>query len=731
MSLTSFLISKSSQVVDSELDDLFKSAPRARPTTGTGPRPTNENGKQKKRKRKAITEDEGEGGRGAGEAGPSTSTTLSSKRLKSDVRAATTAATTTSSSSSSAKLKTKTESKSKAAEPRSTEPTEKAPPPPSSTDSEEDEDEEEEDEDEEENSDIENRYLAQRAKRDKVGKGGAGKEGAVDSESDSEDAEEVDDDDDEEEEGEEGADNDDDDEEEEGGEPPVHESLLKNNQSKNSTKNGKKKKYVPEDETPEMRDRRTIFVGNLPIAIAQKRPLKKQLQRHILSFVPTAKIESTRFRSVPFQNPTSKLPDDGADTENSASTKKPSTTPRSSEKPTNHSTTRAQTWRRTGEESKEDEETQPAKKDYLTPNQKKKIAFINHQFHSTADSVNCYVVFAHPVPPLHLPRNGTDTKNNETKDVQTMDPYEAAKQAVERGNNSVFMERVVRVDRVGKHKRALGEQGGGGGGAGGGDEAQGDADPKFTVFVGNLDFASKEEDVRVFFESLVEKEKGPALALAKGEEGMDVDEEKEKKRKGWVVRVRIVRDRETQLGKGFAYVQFSDKECVDEILALEEPKLKFAKRKLRVERCKTIPGTSFKIKSTPSARPSSSSSSSTTSSSSKKPTRATSTPPTIIPKGDPTLGERLAHLPKAVRKDVKRNDGDRVARRLAKKKARMAMGPPKSTAATNAGSNDGTGRERKRALAGQKEGKKGGGNVGKGKRRVRSEKMVAKRNGKK
>jgi nucleolar protein 12 len=37
--------------------------------------------------------------------------------------------------------------------------------------------------------------------------------------------------------------------------------------------------------------------------------LKKQLQRHILSFAPTAKIESIRFRSIPFQVPTTKLPD--------------------------------------------------------------------------------------------------------------------------------------------------------------------------------------------------------------------------------------------------------------------------------------------------------------------------------------------------------------------------------------------------------------------------------------
>ena len=47
-----------------------------------------------------------------------------------------------------------------------------------------------------------------------------------------------------------------------------------------------------------------------------------------------------------------------------------------------------------------------------------------------------------------------------------------------------------------------------------------------------------------------------------------------------------------------------------------------------------------------------------------------------IPKGDPSLGEKIAGLSKEDRKQVKADDKDRVARRMAKKKARMAMGPP-------------------------------------------------------
>jgi len=45
----------------------------------------------------------------------------------------------------------------------------------------------------------------------------------------------------------------------------VHESLMK------YTKKQTKKKHVRDDETREMRDRRTIFVGNLPLEILSKK----------------------------------------------------------------------------------------------------------------------------------------------------------------------------------------------------------------------------------------------------------------------------------------------------------------------------------------------------------------------------------------------------------------------------------------------------------------------------
>ncbi|KAH7923351.1 hypothetical protein BV22DRAFT_1036440 [Leucogyrophana mollusca] len=452
----------------------------------------------------------------------------------------------------------------------------------------------------------------------------------------------------------------------------VHQSLRKDGSVRGKRSSGHKEKYIPHGETPDQRNARTIFIGNLSAEVAQKRPLQKQLQRHILSHVPNAKIESTRFRSVAFQNPTNKLPND-ADV--------PSAKPNTRK----HDLDRASSWR---DSNPKDDGGKSDEKKFLTPSQKKKIAFINQEFHTSADSVHAYVVFAHPPPNASRPKNLPPLP-------PTLDPFDAAHLAVEKCNGTIFMERMIRVDAAGKTPLATAPTTVAQHGAVGGD-------PKLTVFVGNLDFASKEEDLRVFFEGLVSAERGPPTADSSGHDD---------KPKFWVTRVRIVRDKDTQLGKGFAYVQFADRACVDEILALEESKVKFAKRKLRVQRCKTLPGTSDDNKAA--------------SSSSKSP-RTIPTPtisqPMSLPKGDPALGTKLAHLSKEERKQVKSSDADRLARRLAKKKARMAL-------AKQGVAVQGKDRERVRKSTSIK--KSQGLPRRESKGRVRSEKSAAKRNHKK
>jgi len=96
--------------------------------------------------------------------------------------------------------------------------------------------------------------------------------------------------------------------------------------------------------------------------------------------------------------------------------------------------------------------------------------------------------------------------------------------------------------------------------------------------------------------------------------------------------------------------------------------------------------------------------------------------PIVIPKGDPLLGEKLAGLSKDERKQRKSTDVDRVARRLAKKKARMAL--------TSAVKSQGKDRERIRKLTSQRKSSTGGGKKSSGKR-IRSAESVAKKNTKK
>ncbi|KAJ8501954.1 hypothetical protein ONZ51_g267 [Trametes cubensis] len=464
----------------------------------------------------------------------------------------------------------------------------------------------------------------------------------------------------------------------------VHESLLKGEKTKGQSRHGKAK-FAPSEETPEQRDARTIFVGNVAIEVTKSRPIQKQLKRHILSFVPSAKIESVRFRSVAFKKPTAELPKD-----EDGKTK--------SKKPRAHDRDRAATWRA---DQGEDEEAEP-KKTFLTPKEKKRIAFIKHEIHEGVDAVNAYVVFAHPPPAENRPANLPPPP-------PVMNPYEAAAECARLCDGSVFLDRTLRVDVV---KSGTGPTA---------SKSTMTGDPKATIFVGNLDFASKEEDLRAGSEDEAEAEERARTGAAKVQ-----------RPRTWVKRVRIIRDRDTQLGKGFAYVQFVDRECVDEILALEEGKLKFAKRKLRVQRCKTLPG-GPKLKAAKPTRSAASSSKAGAPASqagkhgqspANSRAKAVNVPlvPARVPKGNPELGAKLATLPKEERKRVKAQDPDRVARRLAKKRAK---------ALAEKGVKSKVDRERVRKPRGEKHAGKDKGKKDKPKKRVRSGKAIAKLNTKK
>jgi nucleolar protein 12 len=91
----------------------------------------------------------------------------------------------------------------------------------------------------------------------------------------------------------------------------------------------------------------------------------------------------------------------------------------------------------------------------------------------------------------------------------------------------------------------------------------------------------------------------------------------------------------------------------------------------------------------------------------------------VVPKGDPSLGDRLRGLDKESRRAIKTADADRVARRVAKKKAKHTM--EKDIAKL-----EGSIKERPRKKSGA-----GGKLKPKTKTRMRSDKSLAKKNVKK
>ncbi|GLA00795.1 nucleolar protein 12 [Aspergillus niger] len=145
---------------------------------------------------------------------------------------------------------------------------------------------------------------------------------------------------------------------------------------------------------------------------------------------------------------------------------------------------------------------------------------------------------------------------------------QAARKAPAALNGTVVLDRHLRVDSV-AHPSPI--------------------DHKRCVFVGNLDFVDNEVKPD-------DEQKKKKRAPADVEEGLwrtfnahTGRSNKDKPKNGNVESVRVVRDSLTRVGKGFAYVQFYDQNCVEEALVLNgkhyPPMLP---RKLRVSRAKKV-----------------------------------------------------------------------------------------------------------------------------------------------
>ncbi|KAJ5915411.1 Nucleolar protein 12 [Penicillium verhagenii] len=162
-----------------------------------------------------------------------------------------------------------------------------------------------------------------------------------------------------------------------------------------------------------------------------------------------------------------------------------------------------------------------------------------------------------------------DDTTHSTNAYAVYSTVQAARKAATTLNGTIVLDRHLRVDSI-AHPAAI--------------------DNKRCVFVGNLDFVDNEGPV----EDATGKKKKPR-APADIEEGLwrtfnehtgGKDKKADKKS---VEFVRVIRDRSTRVGKGFAYVQFYDGNGVEEALLLNEKKFPpMLPRKLRVTRARKV-----------------------------------------------------------------------------------------------------------------------------------------------
>ncbi|MCJ1246156.1 Nucleolar protein 12 [Trapelia coarctata] len=141
----------------------------------------------------------------------------------------------------------------------------------------------------------------------------------------------------------------------------------------------------------------------------------------------------------------------------------------------------------------------------------------------------------------------------------------AAREAVKKLNGTIVLNRHLRVDSV-AHPAAT--------------------DHRRCVFVGNLGFVDDESAIRA-----AEDEENGVKKVRKQKEPADVEEGlwQQFGHAGTVESVRVVRDKTTRVGKGFAYVQFKDPNAVERALLYNSKSFPpLLPRPLRVTRAKNI-----------------------------------------------------------------------------------------------------------------------------------------------
>ncbi len=156
-----------------------------------------------------------------------------------------------------------------------------------------------------------------------------------------------------------------------------------------------------------------------------------------------------------------------------------------------------------------------------------------------------------------------DTTMKSTNAYAVLSSEAAARKVTTRLNSTMVLDRHLRVDNLGSPAQQ---------------------DNRRCIFVGNLSFVDEETTTQ-------DTEDGVEKKVKKGKEPADVEEGLWRVfgKVGKVESVRVVRDKETRVSKGFAYVQFSDENGVEAGLGLDGRKFPpMLPRVLRVSRAKRI-----------------------------------------------------------------------------------------------------------------------------------------------
>ena len=157
-----------------------------------------------------------------------------------------------------------------------------------------------------------------------------------------------------------------------------------------------------------------------------------------------------------------------------------------------------------------------------------------------------------------------DTTTKSTNAYVVYTTQLASREAVKRLNGSVILDRHLRVDSV-AHPAKI--------------------DHRKCVFVGNLGFVDDATNINAA------EDEDNAKRPRKAKEPADVEEGlwRQFGKAGRVESVRVVRDKTTRVGKGFAYVQFENENAVEKALLFNEKKFPpRLPRILRVTRAKNI-----------------------------------------------------------------------------------------------------------------------------------------------